>query len=364
MIATRGTDWQSYVRGTGASALACQPAWLDLLRQVYHYETLPLTVTAADGAIRGVLPLCRLRSPLTGRRLVSVPFCDSAPLLADDAAAAAELVDRAVAQARDDGAKYLELRTGPNAVLSARDDFAASDLYVRWLVPLGAGAAGATGAAWDALHKPVQRQIKKARKAGVTVRLATSLDDMLAYHRLHLFTRSRKQGMPAQPRRYFSALWQTFAADGTGTGTGSANANGNSALWVLVAEHEGKVVAGMVLFGAGDTLRYAYGASDPRALAHGPNNLLMWEAIERGIAAGYATLDLGRTARDNEGLMQFKRGWGASPEPLTYYYYPALRGLATTSEHSWKFRLATSCWRRLPLPVAGALGGRLYRHLG
>lgn len=346
MIVTRSTDWQSYVQSTGASALSCQPAWLELLRRVYGYEAVPLTATDADGAIQGVLPLCRLRSPLTGRRLVSVPFCDSAPLLADNERAAADLVDQAVALAHAEGAKYLELRSGPNALLAARDDFAASDLYVRWLVPLAGGA----DAAWKALHSPVQRQVKKARKAGVTVRLAASLDDMLAYHRLHLLTRSRKHGMPAQPERYFRALWQTFAADGT--------------LWVLLAEHEGQVVAGMVFFGAGDTLRYAYGASDPRTLAHGPNNLLLWEAIERGAAAGYATLDLGRTARDNEGLMQFKRGWGATPEPLTYYYHPALRGLATTSEQSWKFRLATSCWRRLPLPVAGALGGRLYGHLG
>lgn len=346
MIATRDTDWRTYARERGTGAFACQPAWLDLLRQVYGYETVPLTTTDASGAIRGLLPLCSLRSPLIGRRLVAVPFSDSAPLLADDDRAATDLVDQAVALARTAGAKYLELRTGPNEILAARGDFAASELYVRWLVPLAEG----TGAAWDALHKPVQRQIKKARKAGVTVRLAATLDDMLAYHRLHLLTRCRKHGMPAQPRSYFRALWQTFADDGT--------------LQVLLAEHEGQVVAGMVFFGGGDTLHYAYGASDPRALANGPNNLLLWEAIERASAAGYATLDLGRTARDNEGLMQFKRGWGATPEPLTYYYFPTLRGLATTSERSWKFRLATSCWRRLPLPVADALGGRLYRHLG
>ncbi|HKS70496.1 MAG TPA: GNAT family N-acetyltransferase [Ktedonobacterales bacterium] len=348
MIATRDTDWRTYARERGAGSLACQPAWLDLLRRVYGYEIVPLSVTDPGGAVRGLLPLCRLRSPLTGRRLVSVPFSDAAPLLADDDHAAAELVDRAVALARDEGAKYLELRSGPNALLAARGDFAASELYVRWLIPLAGGAT----AAWDALHKPVQRQVKKARKAGITVRAATTLDDMLAYHRLHLLTRCRKHGMPAQPWRYFRALWQTFAADGSGT------------LQVLLAEHAGQVVAGMVLFGAGDTLRYAYGASDPRALAHGPNNLLMWEAIERAAAAGYATLDMGRTARDNEGLMQFKRGWGATLEPLTYYYFPALRGLATTSERSWKFRLATSCWRRLPLGVADTVGGRLYGHLG
>ena len=39
-------------------------------------------------------------------------------------------------------------------------------------------------------------------------------------------------------------------------------------------------------------------------------------------------LDLGRTARENFGLMEFKRGWGAIEEPLTYYYFPRCAGLA------------------------------------
>ena len=62
--------------------------------------------------------------------------------------------------------------------------------------------------------------------------------------------------------------------------------------------------------------------------------------------------------------MEFKRRWGAIKEPLPYYYYPRTAGLASTSERSWKFRLLTSCWRRLPLQVAEPVGSLLYKHLG
>jgi len=68
--------------------------------------------------------------------------------------------------------------------------------------------------------------------------------------------------------------------------------------------------------------------------------------------------------RDNGGLVSFKKSWGALEEPLPYYYHPQIAGLASTSETSWKYRLLTGAWRRLPLPVAGALGGMIYRHLG
>jgi lipid II:glycine glycyltransferase (peptidoglycan interpeptide bridge formation enzyme) len=120
----------------------------------------------------------------------------------------------------------------------------------------------------------------------------------------------------------------------------------------------------MVLIASGSTVRYAYGASDERYLQLAPNNLLLWEAIEWACSQGYQTLDLGRTARDNAGLMAFKRSWGAVEEPLPYYYAPRVAGLAATSEQSRKFRMLTACWRRLPLPVADALGGVLYKHLG
>jgi len=340
-------DWRTYLRERGGDgALAGAPAWLEMLERLYGYRIVPLTVTNAAGEISGVLPLCLLSSPLIGRRLVAVPFADRAPLLADDETSAQTLVEQAIALARSARVRYLELRTGESPLLAGREDCATSDLYVRWLIPLAAGP----DAVWKAVHKPVQRQIKKAQKTAVSVRLAEQRADVLAYHRVHLLTRTRKHGMPAQPARFFLELWDTYAASG--------------ALRVLLAEHEGATIAGMVLLGAGDTLRYAYGASDPTALAAAPNNLLMWEAIQLGCRLGYQTLDLGRTARDNEGLMQFKRGWGATPESLTYYYFPRRDGLASTAEHSWKYRLATGCWRRLPLPLADALSDRLYKHLG
>jgi len=184
----------------------------------------------------------------------------------------------------------------------------------------------------------------------VKVRVAQQREDMAHYYRLHLQTRCKKHGMPAQPRRFFMELWDRFAVSAT--------------MQLLLAEYQGDIIAGMILFASGATVRYAYGASDERYLHLSPNNLLMWAAILRGCEQGYQLLDMGRTACDNEGLMEFKRRWGAIKEPLPYYYYPRVAGLATTSEHSWKYALLTTCWKRLPLQVAGPLGSQLYKHLG
>jgi FemAB-related protein (PEP-CTERM system-associated) len=320
--------------------------WQDLIASVYGFSITQLEVRGEDGSLRGSLPVCALSSPITGRRIVSLPFSDVCAIDAGDDGVAQQLIDQAVELGRHHRARYIELRTGSSATLDARPEFMASDNYVCWRLALAAGE----DKVWAGVEKPVQRQVRKSRKNAVTIRFAQTRDDMDIYHRLHVGTRSGKHGMPAQPRTFFRGLWDRFGADG--------------AVQVLFAEYEGRAIAGMVLFAYGDTVRYAYGASEDQSLHLAPNNLLMWESIAWAMAHGYTYFDMGRTARDNHGLMEFKRKWGATAEPLPYYYSPQVAGLASTSESSRKYKLLTACWKRLPLPVASTLGGVLYKHLG
>jgi CelD/BcsL family acetyltransferase involved in cellulose biosynthesis len=321
-------------------------AWLDLITELYGYSALPLTSTNTSGLVTGYLPLCFIQSPVTGRRLVSLPFSDHCPLLAVDEASANDLVDQAILLAQEKRAKYLELRAGVNDVLAGRSDLVASDLYVRWLKPLTPDR----DVLWRSVDGSVRRAIKKAERLGVHVRMAQSRAEMQHFYRLHLRTRSKKFGMPAQPRRYFFALWDTFASTG--------------AMQLWLAEQQGVVVAGAIVLASGTTVQLAYNAADERYLHARPVNQLLWMAMRWASTHGYDTFDLGRTARDNPGLMRFKCHMGAIKEPLRYYYYPRTAGLTATSERSWKYRLLTGCWRRLPLQVAAPLGGSLYKHLG
>jgi FemAB-related protein (PEP-CTERM system-associated) len=348
MIHTSITDpgLSTFVEQHAKEPLYYSQAWLDLITRLYGYTSILLTATNALGRMSGLLPLCSIQSPFTGRRLVSLPFADCCPLLAEDEESADALIDQAIQLAQAQKAKYLELRTGRDDLLARRRDLTEGNLYVRWLIPLNSDP----DSIWSVLRKPVQHQVKKSSKQGVQVRIAQQREDLLHYYRLHLQTRCKKHGMPAQPRSYFFALWDTFAKSG--------------AMQLLLAEYEGTVIAGMIVLASGSTMRYAYGASDERFLSLAPNNLLVWTAIKLGCTQGYETFDLGRTAADNQGLMEFKRRWGAIQEPLSYYYYPQMEGLASTSESSWKFRLLTGCWKRLPVAMAESVGGYLYKHLG
>ena len=320
--------------------------WHNLITRFYGYTFIPLTVTNNAGQIAGFLPLCHIRSAITGPRLVAFPFSDHCPLLAEDEASAHRLIDQAVQLAQQERVRYLELRTGLNAVLASRSDFVEGSLYACWYTHLASDPA----IIWSRLRGPVRAKVKKSRRLGVRIRFAQRREDVLEYYRLHLRTRSKRHGMPAQPQGYFLELWDTFAESGS--------------LQLLLAEYKDTTIAGSILICSGATARFLYGASDERYLHLAPNNLLTWEAIDWCCSQGYQTLVHGRTARANRGLMQFNRNWAAIEEPLPYYYYPALAGLVATSEDSWRYNLLTSCWKRLPLWVSEPLGGNLYRHLG
>jgi len=338
--------WHPSIKEQAENSFYYDQRWLELLTTFYGYRMTHLTTTDREGRISGFLPLCFVNSPLTGRRLVSLPFSDQCPLLAVDETSANNLVEQAIRLARQQKVKYLELRTGAHEQLAQRSDLAEGNLYVNWSIPLSERAEDV----WTTLRKPVQHQIKKSQKNGVHIRVAQKCEDMLLYYNLHLRTRVKKHGMPVQSRKYFSTLWDTFAASNT--------------LQLLLAEYEGNTIAGIIIFAFGTTLHYAYGASDENHLKLAPNNLLFWDAITWGCEHGYKVFDLGRTARDNEGLMEFKRRWGAIQESLTYYYYPHAAGLAFTSENSPTFRLLTTVWKTLPLTVTVPLGGWFYRHMG
>lgn len=321
-------------------------AWLDMITSLYGYTFIPVTTRNSAGQLSGFLPLCYLRSPLTGRRLVSLPFSDYCPLLSDDEASANDLLDQALELAKSKQVRYLELRTGLNETLARRSDLSSANLYGRWLVQLEAN----TDAAWGHTRQQARRKVKKARAEGVSVRLAEHRDDMREYYRLHLLTRTKKHGMPSQPLKFFLRLWDTFAPQGK--------------LHLELAEYKGTIIAAHITIFYGKQARYMYGASDERYQELGAGYLLTWESIAWGCQHGYELLDLGRTAYDNPGLIQFKRSWGAIEEASPYYYYPTIQGLATTSEKSKKYQIMTSCWRNLPLQISAPLGGYLYRHLG
>jgi Acetyltransferase (GNAT) domain len=191
----------------------------------------------------------------------------------------------------------------------------------------------------------VQRNIRRGERAGIEVRRADSRAGLdRVFYALHVGTR-RRQGVPVQPRRFFTLLWDGVMETGHG--------------FTSLAYAGREPVAGAVFLAWNGTLIYKYGASDPAHWGLRPNHLLFWDAIRWACDHGYHTFDLGRTDRSNSGLRRFKSGWGAAEEPLVY----SLLGAPTGAGMGQRLQsLAAPVIRRGPRWLPRLLGEVLYRY--
>lgn len=172
---------------------------------------------------------------------------------------------------------------------------------------------------WEVLKRRFSKghraAIKQAERKGVTVRIASGVDDYEAYYRVYEDS-LRRWGDAAGPRY----PWSLFA---TGLRI-QERVPGTIRLWL--AEHDTEVVSGAWVFCWNHHAMYWHAATLERAFGLRPANLVLATAIEDAIGRGYAHFDFGSSG-GHEGPAAFKRRFGATERPVSWLSYitPALR---------------------------------------
>lgn len=331
--------WLELVERSPTAEAFHHPRWLELLRAQYGYEIRACCITDSRGIAAGI-PIARVESRLTGRRLVSIPFSDvCAPLLARDANP--ELLD-ALGSALAEEANGQGLELTVHAALPSIPGAFVQPSFFRHLLPLVADPAEVER---NYSKSQVKRGIKKARREGLRVEHRSDAAALDAFYALHLQTR-RKLGVPTQPKRFIRRFEGLFDA-----GLG----------FVALVFDEDRPIAAAVFLTFNGTVTYKYGASDASRLGKRPNNLLFAETIRWACEEGFHTLDFGRTDTDNDGLRSFKRSWGAEETELSYTY---LADREPSSGSGLRDRVMGATIRRSPAFVGRLIGEALYRHAG
>ncbi len=339
--------WDRFVMSHEDGTIYHHSIWKELINQTYGYAAYFLALEDTQREISGILPLFHIKSRLTGDRFVSLPFAHICGPLSYSATDTEKLVEYAVNLAQTQKCDYLEIRIQDCVSEISNPDLVKHQYFSTFILELSPDS----DALWSRIKKQrtIQYGVKKARKSGISISLGESLSDLEVFYELNLITR-KKHGMPPQPLSFFENLWKLLGA-------------GNM-IKLLIAEHNGERIAGIVLFVFKNTVIYAYGASQEKYLYLCANHLLLWEAIQWACKSGYQYFDFGRTSPDNEGLWNFKKRWGTVAVPITHYYWPDIAGPASTEENSIKYRIATNLWRRFPTRLSRSLAPWLYRHLG
>jgi lipid II:glycine glycyltransferase (peptidoglycan interpeptide bridge formation enzyme) len=179
------------------------------------------------------------------------------------------------------------------------------------------------------MKQKTRYNIRLAEKKGVTVR---AWDDIEAFHKMMLITGGR-DGFGVHAREYYQRAYDLLHPKQMGE--------------LLVAEYEGKPLAGLFVARNGNRAYYLYGASTDEERNRMPTYLLQWEAMKWAKARGCEEYDLWGVPDEEEGILEanfetrhdglwgvyrFKRGFGGELKravqamdrvynPLLYWAY-------------------------------------------
>ena len=337
---TCDSRWEDLVNSHPKAAVFHSTKWLKALQTVYGYEPMAITTCPPGARLTNGLVLCRIRSWVTGRRYVSVPFSDHCEPLVDRSGELDEMLLHMKRYVDKDGWKYIEIRP-VSCEPSDHAEFGRLVTYSFHRLDLSVSSEKL----FRNFHKDcVQRKIRRAEREKLQYEEGASEDLLQKFYRLLVMTR-RRQFLPPQPLSWFRGLIAVFGND----------------LKIRVASKNGVPVASILTLSHKKSMIYKYGCSNAAFNNLGGTALLFWKTIQEAKDGGLESLDMGRSDVDNRGLIAFKEHWGANATSISYWTYPERPERHSTG---WKKRLAEQLVSAAPDLALETVGRLLYRHIG
>jgi serine/alanine adding enzyme len=328
--------WDAYVESHVHARGYHLIAWRRIIEQSFGHPTHYL-MAESGGRITGVLPAVRLRSPLFGDFLISLPFVNYGGACADDDGAVRQLMQALADLGREKGVDHVEIRTETSTDYGLRARSA--KVSMRKQLPATAEEMS------KAFPAKLRSQIKRAQQEMMTVRIGREAE-LDAFYRVFSIN-MRDLGTPVYARSFFAAVLRSLP----------------DSSWICTVWLGDVPVAAGFLVGYRDTLEIPWASSLRQYNKRSPNMLLYWSVLKFAVERGYATFDFGRSSPDS-GTYRFKAQWGAQPVPLFWHYWVKNDGpLPELTPQNPKYKLAVSMWQRLPVAITRLIGPSIVKNL-
>jgi hypothetical protein len=332
--------WTEFVERHPRSSVFHTSGWLEALRRTYGYEPVVYTTSPPATSLTNGVVFCRIRSWLTGRRMVSLPFSDHCEPLVDTPEDQKQIWRWLQDLVTRESWQYIETRPLSSGGVAGPGLEEGSSFWLHMMdlrPPLKDLFHG--------LHKDcIQRKIRRAEREGLGYEEGRTEVVLDSFYRLFVMTRQRHL-LPPQPIDWFRNLMTCLGDQ----------------LTIRVASKQGRPIAGILTLRHGDVLVYKYGCSEQSYHNLGAMQSLLWRAIQDAKELGVRTVDLGRSDRNDTGLVTFKERWGATRSPLTY---ARCAGYSRPRSEGYGRRTAKRVFARMPDWLLAAAGKLLYRHVG
>lgn len=331
--------WDNLVLSLNDYSFFHSAAWARVLCDTYGYTPRYFLFKYGD-RVKGLIPVMDIKSILTGRRGVSLPFSDFCNPMLDGCAPSQNMFEQMISYGKKFGWKRVEFR-GAERLLTGVRPHISYLCHTLSLLP-------DEEKIFLTLKDNTRRNIKKAmREKGLEVRILESHDSIREFYRLNCMTR-KQHGLPPQPYSFFEKVYNHVISKNLG--------------FIVVAYFQKKAIAANMYFHFRDKAIFKYGASDRIYQSLRAGNLVMWEAIKRCKENGYHELHFGRTESQNQGLRKFKIGWGTKEYTINYFKYDLVKN-SFLKEDSNPLELFNKIFKKTPVPILQAVGASLYRHM-
>lgn len=187
----RDSRWSGLVDHHPQASVFHSPRWLTALQAVYGYEPAAVTTCPPGSPLTNGLVFCRVKSWLTGRRLVSLPFSDHCDPLVDRADELDVLLVHLKQEITQEKWKYFEIRP-ISFEPSVRTELGQFVTYYFHKLDLGPG----TDQLFHNFHKDcVQRKIRRAVRERLKYEEGASEDLLQKFYHLLVMTRRRQYSL-------------------------------------------------------------------------------------------------------------------------------------------------------------------------
>ncbi|MEM6907714.1 MAG: FemAB family XrtA/PEP-CTERM system-associated protein [Pseudomonadota bacterium] len=319
------------------ASLFHRPGWLRAVEQGTGQRAAGL-VAQRLGTVTGWLPLTEVRSKLFGRALISSGFGVGGGICAEEDSAKMALATAAQRHAESNGFRNIELRGGqvPSGWRSWNDKHCGFERAL----------AADDEAELLAIPRKARAEVRKGLKQDLDVRVGRSRSD-LAAHFATFSASVHNLGTPVFPRKLFAAMLQAFP-------------DSSDILTVFKAD---KPLASVLSFYHAEAVMPFWGGGTLAARSAHASELMYYELMRHARRRGMARFDFGRS-KTGSGPFRFKKNWGFDPVPLTYAAWDAPGCAARDVDPTSKaYARKIELWKRLPLPLANAVGPLIARGL-
>ncbi|OPY12860.1 MAG: FemAB family protein [Syntrophus sp. PtaB.Bin001] len=341
--------WNGFVANHQWGWICHLSEWQQVLEKSFPHMKgyYPVIVDEETQQIKAGMPVFLVKSWLTGKRFVSIPFATLCDPLISSGEELETLLDAILNLSQRMGGKYVEIRSLASSHLVDKDRLGSRLFYKHHFLVLDNEPEHLK----KKFHRTCVRQrISRAIDSGLTLRTGDCEADLASFYQLFVKTRKRLC-LPPLPYSFFKSLWETFSP--------------TDKISLLIAEKDGIPLAGLILFKFRDRVSAEFAASDETFKNLSPNHFLFWEAIKSAYEDGYRIFDFGRTSPYNKSLMDFKRHWGTQVVDLPQHYYPKQMPEKLSCEKDSKsYRFVKGLCKTVPEFAFERIGGLCYRHWG